>query len=283
MPAKILVVDDAPETLSLIEAVLTEKGYSVVTAINGKEGLKRVKSDRPHLIIADILMPEMDGFMFYKELKKENETANIPVFVVTVRARMEDTFRAIGVADFIVKPFDSQQLLDKIGSRLGFIAAPETAASPSPAQAAPIRATSPSTITQKRIKKLLLISTSESVMNKITALVPKEDALVQAVSRESQAVDKALVFDPDVFIVETLLNDRPAADLVAKLKNYPKLKSKPILLFSFIDKDNLRGVSLSQKALDSENSKKACLLAGANESMGGFEETHFLNALQKYL
>ncbi len=279
MPAKILVVDDAPETLALIEAVLTGKGYTVVTAANGNEGLKKVKSDRPHLIIADILMPEMDGFMFYKELKKEKDTSNIPVFVLTVRARMEDTFRAFGVEDFIVKPFDSQQLLDKIGSRLGFIAASDKPAASAPPQSAKPAAA----ITQKRIKKFLLIGTSESVVNKITALMPKENSTLQTVLKESQAVDRALVFDPDVFIVETLLNDRPAADLVAKIKNYPKLKAKPILLFSFIDKDNLRGVSLSQRALDSENSKKACLLAGASESMGGFEETQFLNVIQKYL
>lgn len=279
MPAKILVVDDAPETLSLLEAVLTGKGYAVVTAVNGVEGLKKVKSDRPHLILADILMPEMDGFMFYKELKKEKDTASIPVFVLTVRARMEDTFRAFGVEDFIVKPFDSQQLLDKIGSRLGFIAAPDKPEAPAPAQSVkPAAAT-----TQKRIKKFLLVGTSESVMGRISALMPKESSTLQAVSRESQALDKALVFDPDVFIVETLLNDRPAAELVAKIKNYPKLKSKPILLFSYVDKDNLRGASLSQKALEAESSKKACLLAGANESMGGFEENHFLNVIQKYL
>lgn len=280
MPAKILVVDDAPETLSLLEAVLTGKGYSVVTAVNGIEGLKKVKSDRPHLILADILMPEMDGFMFYKELKKEKDTATIPVFVLTVRARMEDTFRAFGVEDFIVKPFDSQQLLDKIGARLGFIAAPDKQESVSaPAQFAKPAAP----ITQKRIKKFLLVGTTESVMGRISALMPKESSTLQAVSRESQALDKALVFDPDVFIVETLLNDRPAADLIAKIKNYPKLKSKPILLFSYVDKDNLRGVSLSQKALEAESSKKACLLAGANESIGGFEENHFLNVIQKYL
>ena len=279
MPAKILVVDDAPETLALIEAVLTGKGYAVVTATNGNEGLKRVKSDPPHLIIADILMPEMDGFMFYKELKKETTTANIPVFVLTVRARMEDTFRAFGVEDFIVKPFDSQQLLDKIGSRLVFIAAPEQPAAPSPVQS--VRPTA--TIAQKRIKKFLLIGTSESIVNKITALMPKENSTLQMVLRENQALDKALVFDPDVFIIETLLSDRPAANLITKIKNHPELRSKPILLFSFIDKDNLRGVSLSQKAVDTENSKKACLLAGASESMGGFEETQFLNVIKKYL
>ncbi len=118
MSSKILIVEDAAETLSLLDAIFTEQGFGTLHAGNGRQALEIVQKEKPDLIISDILMPEMDGFVFFKELKKMEGVSHIPFFILTVRGRMEDTFRVLGVDEFFVKPFDSQLLLDKVKSRI---------------------------------------------------------------------------------------------------------------------------------------------------------------------
>ena len=112
--ARILVVDDEPDLLGLLMQRLQAHGYEVRVANHGQEALAGLKQTLPDLIILDVLMPVMDGFTFYKELRKNRETAHIPVIVLTARNKMEDTFSAVGVDAFIVKPFDAQELLAKV-------------------------------------------------------------------------------------------------------------------------------------------------------------------------
>jgi CheY-like chemotaxis protein len=114
MAEKILIVDDAKEVLDLIQAMLEGQNYEVVTALNGVEGLAKARQDHPAMIIADVLMPEMDGFIFFKELRKDPQTAKIPVLILTARAKMEDSFRAIGVDGFLPKPIDPNKLLAEV-------------------------------------------------------------------------------------------------------------------------------------------------------------------------
>jgi len=125
MSKKILVVDDEEELRDFISMRLEANGYEVVTAGNGIEGLKVVVDEKPDLIISDVLMPEMDGFAFYKILKEDEATKDIPVLILTARGKMEDTFRVLGVDDFLSKPFQADELLSKIQLQLGSEATPE--------------------------------------------------------------------------------------------------------------------------------------------------------------
>ncbi len=118
MKQKILLVDDAREILDLMQAMLEGQGYEVIVATNGVEGLAKAKKDRPQLIIADVLMPEMDGYLFFKELRKDPATERIPVLIITARAKMEDSFRAIGVDGFLVKPIDANKLFAEVAREL---------------------------------------------------------------------------------------------------------------------------------------------------------------------
>ena len=115
---KILIVDDAQEVVDLIQAMLEGQGYEVVTAANGVEGLEQARKEHPKVIIADVLMPEMDGFIFFKELKKDPRTERIPVIILTARAKMEDSFRAMGVDGFLPKPLDANQLLAEVAREM---------------------------------------------------------------------------------------------------------------------------------------------------------------------
>jgi CheY-like chemotaxis protein len=105
----ILVVDDIPDILRLLDATLQFKGYRVVTARDGQEALDVIQQERPALVIADILMPKMDGFSLLHRIRINPETRDIPVvFLSATYVAQEDKefARAIGVTSFIEKPVD---------------------------------------------------------------------------------------------------------------------------------------------------------------------------------
>lgn len=113
-PKNILLVEDEAVTGKLVESVLQSQGYEVTVASNGREGLAKIKARVPDLIISDVVMPEMDGFAFYKELKKSPTTADVPVIILTARGKMQDTFATLGVDEFFVKPFENEAFLTKV-------------------------------------------------------------------------------------------------------------------------------------------------------------------------
>ncbi|MGH2977334.1 MAG: response regulator [Gaiellaceae bacterium] len=112
-------MDDLPENVRLLEAVLVPHGYDVVTASNGAEALAVVESEQPDLVLLDLFMPELDGYAVCAHLRANEETAVLPVIMVTSSVGEEKT-RAIeaGADDFIPKPFNHDELLTRVRSLL---------------------------------------------------------------------------------------------------------------------------------------------------------------------
>lgn len=119
-PARILVVDDAPEIQELLQAHLEGAGYQVLTASDGQEALAVVAAQVPDLILLDVMMPVLDGYEVCRRLKANDETAFIPIIILTAHQDFEYRLRGIelGADDFLGKPFNHLELLTRVRSLL---------------------------------------------------------------------------------------------------------------------------------------------------------------------
>jgi CheY-like chemotaxis protein len=113
---KILIVDDEPVIIELLQVNLKLEGYDIVTAADGQEALEKAAAERPDLIILDIMMPKMDGWTALAELLKDPSTADVPVIFLTARAQQADLKRGqeSNVAAYITKPFEPSELISII-------------------------------------------------------------------------------------------------------------------------------------------------------------------------
>lgn len=115
---KILVVDDEVDLVELVKIRLEANGYQVITAHSGLEGLSKATSELPDLVVLDIAMADMDGYTTLQKLREEDKTKDIPVIMLTAYAKMKSLFEMEGISDYIVKPFDPQDFLVRVGKVL---------------------------------------------------------------------------------------------------------------------------------------------------------------------
>jgi len=113
MPLKILVCDDERHIVRLIQVNLERQGYQVVTAFDGKEGLEKVRAEKPDLCVLDVMMPYMDGFEVLKSIRRDPETENLPVIMLTAKAQDKDVFEGYhyGADMYLTKPFNPMELV----------------------------------------------------------------------------------------------------------------------------------------------------------------------------
>ncbi len=111
---KILVVDDEQQLAMAVKIRLQSRGYQVSTANDGQQALAAIEADRPDLVILDVLMPVMDGYSCMREINSRFGRGQIPIIILTARDRMKDLFDLEGIADYVVKPFDHEDLLTRI-------------------------------------------------------------------------------------------------------------------------------------------------------------------------
>lgn len=113
----ILCIEDEPEMIDLIRLILSRRGFEVEGAAGGKEGLEKVRQNPPDLVLLDLMMPDMDGWEVYQQMKAGEKTRNIPVIVVTAKTQSIDKVLGLHIAkvdDYISKPFSPQELLNSV-------------------------------------------------------------------------------------------------------------------------------------------------------------------------
>jgi len=116
---KILVVDDSPTDQQYLRELLTAKGYQVVSASGGEEGVSKAKSERPDLILMDVVMPGLNGFQATRQLGQDDATRHIPVIICTTKHQDTDRIWGMkqGARDYVTKPVNGAELLAKIAAQ----------------------------------------------------------------------------------------------------------------------------------------------------------------------
>lgn len=122
MTKRILYIEDDLEMIDLVKMILSRKGYDIIGAHGGQQGLDQIEIEKPDLILLDLMMPDIDGWNVYQNLKSNEATNQIPVIVITAKAQSIDRVLGLQIAKvdgYITKPFRSEELISSIENFLG--------------------------------------------------------------------------------------------------------------------------------------------------------------------
>jgi two-component system response regulator VicR len=114
---RVLCIEDEEEMIDLIRLILERRGFEVLGAVGGKEGLEVIRREMPDLVLLDLMMPEVDGWEVYRQMKADEQLKDIAVIVVTAKAQSIDKVLGLHIAkvdDYVTKPFGPQELLKSV-------------------------------------------------------------------------------------------------------------------------------------------------------------------------
>ncbi|HCR86268.1 MAG TPA: PleD family two-component system response regulator [Alphaproteobacteria bacterium] len=232
MTGKVLVIDDLEPNLRLLEAKLKSEYYTVYTATNGYDGIKIAKEKMPDIILLDVMMPQIDGFTTCKKLKEDEQTAGIPIVMVTALTEQEDRVKGLncGADDFITKPIDEFHLFVRVRSlirikelfdelKLRDITYSNFGGSKNFLKSQ----------TEKLNSKIILIDDDVFEIKKIKAALESEGHTL-IVFNPDQPLEKIQEHDFDLVIVNTLLDEERALRMSVEIKGMTNKKRVPIII-----------------------------------------------------
>ena len=114
---RIVCIEDEADMIDLVKLILEREGFEVIGALGGEEGIQAIRRERPDLILLDLMMPDIDGWEVYRQIRVDHELKNIPVIIVTAKAQSIDKVLGLHVAkveDYVTKPFGAQELLRSV-------------------------------------------------------------------------------------------------------------------------------------------------------------------------
>lgn len=119
---RILCIEDHPEMIELIQLILERRGYVVEGAVGGREGLVAISRSKPDLVLLDLMMPDVDGWEVFRQMRADVELKEVPVIAVTAKAQGIDRVLGLhiaGVDDYIAKPFSPKELIESVERLIG--------------------------------------------------------------------------------------------------------------------------------------------------------------------
>lgn len=262
---KILIIDDEQTQRILLANIFEAAGHAVTQAEDGEKGFRLARDIKPDLIITDVLMPKMDGFTFFKELKTSDLTSNIPVLIITGRAKMEETFKVMGADDFILKPVRNEELLSKADRLLG-LGRSRTSYAP-----------------QRGRKRVLVVGEDGELVKKLVSFLDKEGCHTDMVTLDAQVISRALVFLPDIIVIDILMEGLPSHTMIKVLRQMSEFENVPMVGYCFYRLSDFENENVQQKALNADAAAEACLKAGLTEYLGRLNENTFMKTIVKYI
>lgn len=120
MAYRILVVDDEPTLVRLMEFILAKQGHTMLVATNGEEGLTKARAEKPDLILLDIMMPRIDGYELARRIRADAEISATPIIMLSAKAQEDDVKKGleVGVNEYITKPFSPEHLVHVVNDYL---------------------------------------------------------------------------------------------------------------------------------------------------------------------
>jgi len=208
---KILVVDDDPDIVTVLAQRLTSSGYEVCTALDGEDAIAKTKSEKPALIVLDVLMPKLTGYEVLETIRKEDELRKIPVIIISAKGSMRDFFTDLPNVEFVPKPYDPRALLSKV-ERLLWESEKQNA---------------------DGSKRIVLLGVQESLTNKIQMSISALGLQAFLALNEEDAFQLAQQLNPGNILCQFWEDENilSARKLKKKLDSHPLLKEVPFYVY----------------------------------------------------
>jgi len=265
MSKTILLVDDDKEVLEMTGDLLSRRGFDVVPMTNAAEALTFLSRERPDIILADVLMPEMDGYTFYKALKRDPATADIPVLIITGRGQMEDTFSIMGVDGFVSKPFAPEALVKEVEEILN---------------RAGVRRESEAVGAGR--KKVVVIGSHSGIIRKMHSQAQQTSFRAESSLTGADAMSTVIKFLPQLIFVDIHLKDMDAGEWVDALRRLAQFQRTPVIGYCYYEAGQLGDDEIRKEVLNIEKTADQFLKKGGTYFMGRYNPQAFLENLLKY-
>ncbi|MBW1862994.1 MAG: response regulator, partial [Deltaproteobacteria bacterium] len=201
----VLVVDDEPDVLTMISEYLSLEGYNILTATSGEKALRLAREHRPFAITLDVIMPEMDGWEVLQELKKQPETANIPVIIVSVSDDKETGF-ALGAVGYVTKPVNRDLLIGEINR---------------------IDGPTPHTI--------MVVDDNEIERKEMASIIEEEGMKALVAEDGKRCMDMIQESLPDVLVLDLIMPDVDGFEVLDRVRSDPETKNLPVIVVTAKD------------------------------------------------
>lgn len=234
MSARVLVVDDILPNVKLLEAKLSSEYYDVLTATSGEEALRIADSDRPDLILLDVMMPGMDGFEVCKRIKDNPDLAHIPVVMVTALTDSVDKVRGLeaGADDFLSKPVNDTALMARVSSLVRLkMTVDEWRARESTATQLGVVDDSANVMNEPTENaNVLIVEDMDFEADKIVETLHKDNDNVIPVDSGMNAMEYVSEYDFDLLVISLNLKNEDGLRLCSHLRSNERTRSVPILM-----------------------------------------------------
>ncbi len=243
MSALVLVVDDVPANVKLLEVKLTNEYYDVITAKDGYEAISQAKQHKPDIILLDVMMPGMDGFETCRKIKEDTEVSHIPVVMVTALSEIADRVRGLeaGADDFLTKPINDIALFARVKSLLRIkVLLDELRLRDKTVLDMGVLNDNQNTFTQDVSGSKILVIDDDAVQLKRVAGRLEQEYKVEMVSRPEGAESLAINGGFDLIVVSTQLADMDGLRLASHFKSLEETRNVPILIL--VEEDDTRAM-----------------------------------------
>lgn len=202
----VLIVDDEASIRRFLRHLLEQEGYDVLEAANGREGITRCQREKPDLVLLDLRLPDSTGFEILGDLKKNAETAGIPVVILSIIQDREEGYR-LGAADYLTKPVDRDKLMERIHRLIGHSAALD----------------------------VMVVEDDPSVQRALRAILEHQHYAVRAVSSAEDALTELRGGVPDLILLDLMLPGLSGNDFLKELKQNEEWAPIPVVVLTAAD------------------------------------------------